>query len=247
MEEITALRAIKPLPPNPQFSIRKARLHELPSIVDLRIKVFFPEIIDTYALHDTILSNLRERVKKGSIVLIATLDRATVDSALPSSSSTSSSPCTVLDIESASFMSHWEYEILERLKESAIFESALLGTLEISPTDFEGTAMEEIGGKRKLYTADLAIRADARRRGIATKLLKSVETYAREHDFQEVYLNVEIDNDNAKMLYQKNKYREIPRNDWVIGFTQTRLVKPSESYVMYAKTMELTQDSSNSQ
>lgn len=238
MDELLALKLTDPLPPGSplKYTVRKARLHELSAIVNLRISVFFPELIDTCALHDTILTKLHARMNSGTIVLIATQDN--VEAKTPStSSSTSSSPSSVMDLESYPIQLSWQTEILQRMKSNMVFEASLLGTLEVSPNDFEGTAMEGVGAQRKLYAADLAIRADARRRGIATSLLKAVEELAVEQDFEEVYLNVEVDNESAKTLYLKNGYQEIPRSDWVVGFTQTRLVKPPEFYIMYFKAI----------
>lgn len=47
-----------------------------------------------------------------------------------------------------------------------------IGTLEFNSFDFNGTSMESVGASRKLYIADLAIRNEYRRNGIATSLLQ---------------------------------------------------------------------------
>ena len=109
--------------------------------------------------------------------------------------------------------------------------NALLGAVEFSPSDFKGTPMEKIGADRKLYVADLAVRTEARRFGIATQLLLAIELYAFQNHYQEIYLHVEVDNVVARTMYFKNGYVEVPRYEWAAVFTESRLHKSVDSYV----------------
>ena len=110
--------------------------------------------------------------------------------------------------------------------------NSLLGAVEFSPSDFKGTPMESIGADRKLYVADLAVRTDARRSGIATQLLLAIELYAFQNHYKEIYLHVEVDNVVARTMYFKNGYAEVPRHDWALVFTESRLHKSVDSYVL---------------
>lgn len=118
----------------------------------------------------------------------------------------------------------------------------LIGAIEFSPSDFLDTCMEKIGAARKLYVADLCIRQDARRIGVATSLLQYVELFALRNQYAEIYLHVEVDNTVARNLYIKNGYSEVSGSDWARAFTMERLHKPPDSYVMLWKS--LVQDSS---
>eukprot|EP01041_Mallomonas_annulata_P002416 gene2416-4689_t len=111
----------------------------------------------------------------------------------------------------------------------------ILGSVEISPTDFRNTSMECIGHERKLYAMDLAVRGDVRRMGIASGLLAAVESYALTHSYQEIYLHVEVDNEGARNLYKKNGYIEVPETEWALSFTRHRLHKPPHCYVLLWK------------
>jgi ribosomal protein S18 acetylase RimI-like enzyme len=115
----------------------------------------------------------------------------------------------------------------------------LLGTVEFSPNDFKDTAFEYVGSERKLYVADLAIREDARRLGIATKLLHAVESYAAMNLYDEIYLHVEICNQGALKLYGKNGYSRVPPDEKVLKFTEDRLHKAHDCYVLLRKKIEV--------
>ena len=115
----------------------------------------------------------------------------------------------------------------------------ILGTVEFSPNDFRNSSMENVGDVRKLYAMDLAIRKSARRYGLATRLLHSIEIYAANHDYREVYLHVEADNKAARYLYKKCGYGEIDlsTNEWAREFTSKRLHKTPDSYVFLYKRL----------
>ena len=118
----------------------------------------------------------------------------------------------------------------------------LIGAIEISPNDFTGTVMEKIGASRKIYVADLCIRQDARRIGVASSLLRYVEQFAIQNQYEEIYLHVEYDNLIARSLYIKNGYSEIVDCDWSRAFTMQRLHKPPDSYVMLWKSLSQSMD-----
>ena len=50
-------------------------------------------------------------------------------------------------------------------------KGGIVGTIELSGTDFIGTDMQNMGAERKLYVTDLAVRNDVRREGVGTRLL----------------------------------------------------------------------------
>lgn len=111
-----------------------------------------------------------------------------------------------------------------------------MGTIEFSSSDFIGTAYEHIGAPRKVYVADLAIREDARRIGLASRMLKEVEDYCLRNNFEEIYLHVDIDNENARKLYDKMGYIELCQSDPnVISFTESRLQKSYYGFIFMRK------------
>ena len=113
-----------------------------------------------------------------------------------------------------------------------------IGTVEFSPTDFLNTAYQYIGAERKLYVADLAIREDARRMGLATKIIKSVENYAKGHNYDEIYLHVDVGNYVARKLYNKLGFIELSQDDeHVISFTESRLQKSASAFILLKKTI----------
>ena len=74
-----------------------------------------------------------------------------------------------------------------------------VGTVELNDFDFRGTSMEAVGSPRKLYVADLAVREDCRRMGVATALLAAVEAYAMNALYEAIYLHVENHNEAGLM------------------------------------------------
>jgi len=113
----------------------------------------------------------------------------------------------------------------------------VLGTAEFSPSDFTNTTMEHIGSWRKLYVADLAVRGDARRIGLATMLLETIERYAVENDYHEIYLHVNHDNEGGKRLYEKAGYSQIPEEGWAICFTEAHLQQSHSSFIFLGKSL----------
>jgi ribosomal protein S18 acetylase RimI-like enzyme len=126
-----------------------------------------------------------------------------------------------------------------------IYFGNLIGSVELSPNDFFNTTMETVGSSRKLYAADLAVREDCRRKGVASRLLQEMETFAINHYFDEIYLHVEIGNSVARNLYLKHGYIEVPMNECTVAFTEARLQKPAEFYCLLWK--ELWSDNHSNQ
>lgn len=143
-------------------------------------------------------------------------------------------------------ISSFNHKILDKLKqrrergaECLVAENNgdIVGTIEFSPSDFEGTSMEHVGYDRKLYLMDLAVRPDVRRQGIATALLKEVETYAIENDYRDIYLHVEVGNESARNLYIRNGFIEVLPLTWAIQFTEKRLHKSWVQYILLYKAI----------
>jgi ribosomal protein S18 acetylase RimI-like enzyme len=111
----------------------------------------------------------------------------------------------------------------------------VIATAEFSPNDFVGTPMEEMGARRKVYVADVAVRGDARRMGLASKLLKEIDLFCMQNSYDEIYLHVETDNEAAKNLYLKNGFVECPNCDKVVLFTENRLRKSADLYILMKK------------
>ena len=122
------------------------------------------------------------------------------------------------------------------LEDGGIFFKSLLGSVEISPSDFKGTDMEHVGAKKKLYLVDLCIKESVRNMGIASGLLKNVEEYAVSREFQEVYMHVETGNVVARNLYSKNGY--MAHNcDKSKAFTVAKLKRPAEDFILLRKML----------
>lgn len=58
------------------------------------------------------------------------------------------------------------------------------------------------------YIANLVVRDDLRRQGVATALLKSLDDYAEAQDMDFITLEVRETNNEAIALYEKNGYRK---------------------------------------
>jgi ribosomal protein S18 acetylase RimI-like enzyme len=191
--------------PIDKLFIRFAKYEELPSIVDLRVDVFYPEFKGLASFHTKILDKLKQRRNEGAVCLLATAPPSPGDDVY------SGVACDLPNI---------------------------IGTVEFSSKDFRGTAMESIGSKKKLYIMDLAVRVDVRRCGLATLLLEEIEKYCKENDYREIYLHVEVDNISARLMYEKNGFVEIPPVDWNIKFTERKLHKSWENYVLLYRSVQ---------
>ena len=113
----------------------------------------------------------------------------------------------------------------------------ILGTIEVSSSDFGGTAMENVGSERKLYCCDLAVQECMRRKGLATKLLRGVEEHALREGYDELYLHVEQGNKAAEALYLREGYRIIPSLSWAVAFTESHLQKNFDKYLFLWKRL----------
>jgi len=191
---------------NALFDVREANLYEVENIVNVRMSVFFPELINEKKFQSTIRDKIIERKINGAMVLVATIRH--------------------------------DNQFFRMMDLPLNFSrDQLIGTVEISPNDFKNTSMEDIGAKKKLYLADLAVVNSARRLGVATKLLQKVESIALKNKYQEIYLHVEKTNDIAQKLYMKNGYQELSTTCHITSFTETRLSNSPGEYVMYGKQL----------
>ena len=83
-------------------------------------------------------------------------------------------------------------------------EAELAGTVEIS---FRSTSPFQFRSLPYPYLSNLAVRTEARRQGVARKLLDRCEAIALDLGFQELYLHVLEDNHQARELYSKAGYQ----------------------------------------
>jgi GNAT superfamily N-acetyltransferase len=95
--------------------------------------------------------------------------------------------------------------------------------------------MESVGSCKKLYIADLVVRDDVRRMGVATQLIAYIEKHAMLNQFKELYLHVETTNFKARKMYEKLGFVEVPSTDVTNAFTEFRLQKPSSLFVLLWK------------
>lgn len=117
--------------------------------------------------------------------------------------------------------------------------SDIVGTVEFSASDFKNSSLEAATGREtKLYLMDLAVRADSRKKGIASMLLKSAEKYAAANGYDEILLHVDVGNVRALKLYEKHGYQEYPVSDKSIHFTESRLHKPASCYIFLHKHIQ---------
>ena len=84
-----------------------------------------------------------------------------------------------------------------------VLANELVGTIELSTRSSMPLGWN---GGRYPYIANLAVRPDYRRQGIAKQLLLACEATARDWGFQDIYLHVLDDNQPARQLYQQLGY-----------------------------------------
>lgn len=172
------------------------------------------------SFHEKILAKLSQRREKGALCLVA--EQVGQGHHENDPVNTSSDPFSLFSIGQT---------------KSPLQEGTIIGTIEFSPSDFADTSMAYVGYDRKLYLMDLAVKPRARRTGVASALLKEVEAYAIRHDFRDLYLHVETSNDAARCMYLKSGFKEVLPLNWAISFTEKRLHKPWENYVLLFKKL----------
>eukprot|EP00752_Nemacystus_decipiens_P016311 g14587.t1 len=102
----------------------------------------------------------------------------------------------------------------------------VLGTLECSRHEFDGTPLEvqvEEGGAKiaRLYLTEVAVRSDCRRMGVGRVLLGLVDDVAKELKTSEVFLHVNEINEAALRLYESCGYNDAPDNASNRAFTNS--------------------------
>mmetsp|Transcript_56 Transcript_56/g.67 ORF Transcript_56/g.67 Transcript_56/m.67 type:complete len:254 (-) Transcript_56:73-834(-) len=120
---------------------------------------------------------------------------------------------------------------------NGFFSYNLIGAVEMSPADFKGTVLDRIRTQKKLYIADLCIRKDYRRMGVASSILYAIEEYALVNNYQDIYLHVEIQNSVARKLYIDKGYVDVGHINWATEFTENKLQKPAKDYVLLYKSV----------
>ncbi len=81
---------------------------------------------------------------------------------------------------------------------------SLVGTVEIT---FRSTSPFQFRSLPYPYLSNLAVQLEARRQGVAQKLLDRCEAIALDLGFQDLYLHVLEDNHQARQLYAKAGYQ----------------------------------------
>ena len=69
----------------------------------------------------------------------------------------------------------------------------------------------------RFYIRSMAVKPSAQVQGVGQRLLETLETYAREHGFERLYLYTTFVLPGAKRLYEKNGFyvlRETPPEEW---------------------------------
>lgn len=84
------------------------------------------------------------------------------------------------------------------------YREELAGTVEIA---LRSNSSWQLGKSQYPYISNLAVRKSCRRHGVARQLLLTCEQTAREWGFQDLYLHVLEDNEQAQQLYIKTGYK----------------------------------------
>lgn len=88
--------------------------------------------------------------------------------------------------------------------------NSIVGTAECSFHEFFGT---QLGLRRPansiLYVTEVAVNPSVRRQGVASKLLRAVDTFAKDRGIESIYLHVDVCNYGAIRLYDKCGYKKV--------------------------------------
>lgn len=129
----------------------------------------------------------------------------------------------VTAIEEATFSIPWTYEAMleaRNAKENVylvcVDDDEILGYCGLWGVLGEGNIV------------NIAVKESARRRGVATMLMNSLEVYGREKNIVVYFLEVRESNESARNLYKKCGYRDI-------GLRKNFYEKPVENAVVMSK------------
>ena len=203
LEEIPQVEVAQSVSDESMYITSEATYSDLHAVVDLRVNVFYPDLVDIKSFHSKVLEKLKHRREQGSTCLIVCQANKN-----------------------------------DNMNLSYNYDSNIVGTVEFSPIDFKYSTLEAKGRETKLYLMDLAVRRDARRKGIASGLLKSAEKYALNNGYDEILLHVDVGNQKALKLYEKHGYIEYPPSAASVQFTESRLHKPAACYIFLWKKIE---------
>ena len=118
------------------------------------------------------------------------------------------------------------------------FYGNIVGTVELcGGTDFRNTSMQTIGAQRKLYISNLAVREDARRLGLASSFMRTIEDYCKANSFEELYLHVNLGNDAGLQFYRRHGFTKIGNADWARHFTEARLSADADNFHFLFKSL----------
>jgi ribosomal protein S18 acetylase RimI-like enzyme len=95
----------------------------------------------------------------------------------------------------------------------ALVDGRLAGTVTLA---VPGTPFAEIAHDDELEVRMLAVAEDARRLGVADRLMDAAEDLARAHDLAAVILSTDPDMHAAHRLYERRGYVRRPDRDWEV-------------------------------
>eukprot|EP00903_Cladosiphon_okamuranus_P005588 g5560.t2 len=200
--------------------LRVAHLDDYFAIADVRFDVFSP-------VHSTLKHRfrekscllMRERRRRGAFCLVAALgDSARASAAAAAADRGAAIGDGKRDRSDGEGGGDVDFDIdvdVDVVNTVEVSHDHVLGTLECSRHEFDGTPLEvqvEEGGAKvaRLYLTEVAVRSDCRRKGVGRVLLGLVDDVAKELKTSEVFLHVNEINEAALRLYESCGYNEAP-------------------------------------
>eukprot|EP00903_Cladosiphon_okamuranus_P005587 g5560.t1 len=203
-----------------QILLRMANLDDYFAIAYVRFDVFSP-------VHSTLKHRfrekscllMRERRRRGAFCLVAALgDSARASAAAAAADRGAAIGDGKRDRSDGEGGGDVDFDIdvdVDVVNTVEVSHDHVLGTLECSRHEFDGTPLEvqvEEGGAKvaRLYLTEVAVRSDCRRKGVGRVLLGLVDDVAKELKTSEVFLHVNEINEAALRLYESCGYNEAP-------------------------------------